>query len=331
MPVPAGDEALGVRLEQLHDIDLAALQRLRVLRHRGVGGAGERGGVDAGAVEVVIEQHPGRGHVGRDAEARADQVLQAEARIGLAPDQHERVAGHDLRETDERARPAPRMGGVVVHHHPHRPAEGDIRAPLDQPPGGLRRRGREPELDFQPLGLEQPGPLRQVERRVAARAQILVKDDLFACHGGRVARRAGRAIPDACAPRFDNTQRSGPNCRSDARNRHSPLPCPRRATRARHRHSGGSQNENQIDNRRRRNAVRRARPVGRACKRRAAVEHGHAVGRRSTARIHRQGHRQGDRVPYQWRDQGRGVPGWHARQGAQGDRHRAQGRRGDQP
>ena len=190
MPVPAGDQALGMRLEQLHDVDLAPFQRLGVLGHGGVRRARQRGGVDAGPVEIVMQRQPRRRHVGGHADARADKVLEAELRVGLAADQDERVARHHLRETDQRARLPARLGGVMVQGDPHRPAEGDIRAPLDQALGRLRRRGREPEVHLQPLGLEQPGELRQVERRIAARAQVFVEDDLFAWHGMETSARA---------------------------------------------------------------------------------------------------------------------------------------------
>ena len=148
-----------------------------VVGHRGVGRPVEGGGIDPGAVEIVVKRHPGGRHVHRDRDARPGEILEAEPGIGCAPNQDEGVAGDDLGETDEGARLTRPMRRVVVHHHPHRSAEGNVGAPLDEALGGLLRRGGETKLDLESLGLVQPLDVGEVERGVAAHPQVLVEND----------------------------------------------------------------------------------------------------------------------------------------------------------
>ena len=100
VPGTAGDQPIRVGLEHLNDVDLAALERIGVLRHGRVRRAAERGGIDSGAVEVVEERHPGGRHVHRDRDPRPDQIPEAKFGVGRAAHQHERVAGDDLSDDD---------------------------------------------------------------------------------------------------------------------------------------------------------------------------------------------------------------------------------------
>ena len=88
-------------LKQLHDVDFAAAQGLRVARHRLSGDAIEPGGIEARPPHVLLQAQPGRRHLADGGHARLIRSASLKSGFGVATEQEERVARHHLAEADE--------------------------------------------------------------------------------------------------------------------------------------------------------------------------------------------------------------------------------------
>ena len=128
MALAGGDQFLGKRLEQLHDVELAAAQRRHILGHRLIGDPRQCVRVEAGAAQILLQAEPRGRHLADRRDPLAVEVGEGEIGARLAADQQERVAGHRLAKADEIA-----IGPAVIDlHDPHRPAPGDVDRAVEQ-------------------------------------------------------------------------------------------------------------------------------------------------------------------------------------------------------
>jgi len=163
------DQLIGVWLEDLHHVHRSAAIGLEVARHRPHAAPGDRRGVEAGPLQVVLEGHPRRRHVAGRRDAQADEIAPAERAVALAPDQQKRIAPHHLPEADQRAARV----GVVMHHHAHRPAPGHVHLAVEERGRGARRARRDDVVDVEPLAFPVATRQREIERHVRRRAHVL--------------------------------------------------------------------------------------------------------------------------------------------------------------
>ncbi|OFZ88138.1 MAG: hypothetical protein A2W21_13705 [Betaproteobacteria bacterium RBG_16_66_20] len=164
-------QAVGVRFEDLHHIHGTAQERLQVARHRADAAPGDGRGVEARALQIVLERHPRRRHVARRRNAQADEIAETESPLAPAADEQERIARDHLPEADQRAIRI----GVMVHHHPHRPAPGDIHAAIEKFRRRLRRARRDHVADVQSFAAPEIAGERKIKRDVGNGAHVLAQ------------------------------------------------------------------------------------------------------------------------------------------------------------
>ena len=135
------------------------------------GGTSQAGGIDARAAQVVLEHQPRRRHLRGDDNPLAQQVLEAEPRVRLPTDEHEGIASNNLGEADQRARGV----GLMVRHHPHRAAPGDISRALQQHHPGSAGGWRGDQVNLDPSLREVVSGEREIKRSVAEGTHVLAQ------------------------------------------------------------------------------------------------------------------------------------------------------------
>ncbi len=210
---PRLHQLVAVWFEHLHHVDLAARERRDLLRHRPIGGAIERSRVDAGALQIVLERHPRGGHVGGHGDTRSAQIAPVERDVGGASDEQERIARHDLADAQECAGGI----GVVVHHHAHRPAPGEIHLALAHPLRGERPLRGEHVFDRQPFAREEAAGQAQIERCVHHRSYALAHahgyHGRFRCRVGSRPRVGSQSIEHARSIAVKRMPRAQPSAK----------------------------------------------------------------------------------------------------------------------
>ncbi len=136
MAAPVGDQFFGERLEQLHDIDLAAAERRHVVGHAAIGHPIEPDGVEPGPAEILLQAEPRRRNLADGGDPRRHQIGKREIGARRAADQQKRIARHRLAEAGEIA-----VGSLCIKLvDPHRPAPAHINGPVEQPVRRCTRR-----------------------------------------------------------------------------------------------------------------------------------------------------------------------------------------------
>ncbi len=195
------------RLERLHHIQLAGLERHVVARHRLIGTARKLVRVHALVAQVLLQAHPGRRHLGHRSEFLGREIGELE-RLGAAlADQKERIVRHHLAEAHQRRIPVQ----VVRFHHPHRPAPGDVDRAVEQLGHRVARHVGGQQVDIDALALIEAERMCRVVGRIKDRAEVLHEPDRHArrasCCCCRWARflgmlTAGARDQTACVPSF---------------------------------------------------------------------------------------------------------------------------------